>query len=190
MEKSKGSKCCCFVTFEVHYHFLGYCAVFREQCGCSELDVLAAVFMTAFGKKTGTLYTEESLLICCQCSWDKPLWMLKLLYVFQRTVYIYHGCNLLFLSADSDRFNPWDRICFSALFHFPLFHDWDEHVNKSIPSLVSHSGNGKLASMPAGGAVAVSAGGGSAAPAAAAAPAAGECEWRGWLQGNNSFCLW
>nr|XP_009479618.1 PREDICTED: 60S acidic ribosomal protein P2 [Pelecanus crispus] len=57
----------------------------------------------------------------------------------------------------------------------------DERMNKVISELngkniedVIAQGNGKLASMPAGGAVAVSAGGGSAAPAAAAAPAAGE----------------
>lgn len=31
--------------------FLGYCAVFREQCGCTKLDVFAAIFMTAFGRK-------------------------------------------------------------------------------------------------------------------------------------------
>lgn len=49
---------------------------------------------------------------------------------------------------------------------------------------MSHAGNGKLASMPSGGAVAVSAGGGSAAPAAAAAPAAGEYEWRGVAAGK------
>ncbi|RMC00235.1 hypothetical protein DUI87_22840 [Hirundo rustica rustica] len=46
---------------------------------------------------------------------------------------------------------------------------------KNIEDVIAQ-GNGKLASMPAGGAVAVSAGGGSAAPAAAAAPAAGESE--------------
>uniref|UniRef100_A0A8C3JL11 Large ribosomal subunit protein P2 n=1 Tax=Calidris pygmaea TaxID=425635 RepID=A0A8C3JL11_9CHAR len=57
----------------------------------------------------------------------------------------------------------------------------DERMNKVISELngkniedVIAQGNGKLASMPAGGAVAVSAGGGSAAPAAAAAPAAVE----------------
>ncbi|XP_067152074.1 large ribosomal subunit protein P2 [Struthio camelus] len=58
----------------------------------------------------------------------------------------------------------------------------DERVNKVISELngkniedVIAQGNGKLASMPAGGAVAVSAGGGSAAPAAGgAAPAAAE----------------
>ncbi|KAM9557231.1 large ribosomal subunit protein P2 [Guaruba guarouba] len=58
----------------------------------------------------------------------------------------------------------------------------DERMNKVISELngkniedVIAQGNGKLASMPAGGAVAVSAGGGSAAPAAAAAaPAAAE----------------
>ncbi|KQK80005.1 60S acidic ribosomal protein P2 [Amazona aestiva] len=57
----------------------------------------------------------------------------------------------------------------------------DERMNKVISELngkniedVIAQGNGKLASMPAGGAVAVSAGGGSAAPAAAAAPAAPE----------------
>lgn len=54
---------------------------------------------------------------------------------------------------------------------------------------MSHSGNGKLASMPAGGAVAVSAGGGSAAPAAAAAPAAGEYEWRGVATGQLLLSL-
>lgn len=54
---------------------------------------------------------------------------------------------------------------------------------------MSHSGNGKLASMPSGGAVAVSAGGGSAAPAAAAAPAAGECEWRGVATGHRLLSL-
>ncbi|NXT73735.1 RLA2 protein, partial [Zapornia atra] len=57
----------------------------------------------------------------------------------------------------------------------------DERMNKVISELngkniedVIAQGNGKLASMPAGGAVAVSAGGGSAAPAAAAAPVAAE----------------
>ncbi|KAM6322222.1 large ribosomal subunit protein P2 [Podargus strigoides] len=57
----------------------------------------------------------------------------------------------------------------------------DERMNKVISELngkniedVIAQGNGKLASMPAGGAVAVSAGGGSAAPAAAATPAAAE----------------
>ncbi|NXT55894.1 RLA2 protein, partial [Pluvianellus socialis] len=58
----------------------------------------------------------------------------------------------------------------------------DERMNKVVISELNGKniedviaqGNGKLASMPAGGAVAVSAGGGSAAPAAAAAPAAGE----------------
>ncbi|NWI47808.1 RLA2 protein, partial [Picathartes gymnocephalus] len=57
----------------------------------------------------------------------------------------------------------------------------DERMNKVISELngkniedVIAQGNGKLASMPAGGAVAVSAGGGSAAPTAAAAPAAAE----------------
>ncbi|KAM8807054.1 large ribosomal subunit protein P2 [Eudromia elegans] len=58
----------------------------------------------------------------------------------------------------------------------------DERVNKVISELngkniedVIAQGNGKLASMPAGGAVAVAAGGGSAAPAAGgAAPAAAE----------------
>ncbi|XP_031464845.1 60S acidic ribosomal protein P2 [Phasianus colchicus] len=58
----------------------------------------------------------------------------------------------------------------------------DERLNKVISELngkniedVIAQGNGKLASMPAGGAVAVSAGGVSAAPAAgAAAPAAAE----------------
>ncbi|KAJ7423043.1 60S acidic ribosomal protein P2 [Willisornis vidua] len=57
----------------------------------------------------------------------------------------------------------------------------DERMNKVISELngkniedVIAQGNGKLASMPAGGAVAVSAGGGSAAPAAASAPAAAE----------------
>ncbi|XP_005522427.1 60S acidic ribosomal protein P2 isoform X2 [Parus major] len=57
----------------------------------------------------------------------------------------------------------------------------DERMNKVISELngkniedVIAQGNGKLASMPAGGAVAVSAGGGSAAPAATAAPAAAE----------------
>lgn len=40
---------------------------------------------------------------------------------------------------------------------------------------MSVTGNSKLASMPAGGAVAVAAGAGSAAPAGGAAPAAGEC---------------
>lgn len=62
-------------------------------------------------------------------------------------------------------------ICFSCtLTSSPYLCACNEHLN----TLLSHSGNGKLASMPAGGAVAVSAGGGSAAPAAAAAPAAGE----------------
>lgn len=103
--RSRGSQCCRYITFEVHYHLLGYCAVFREQSGCAKLDVFAAIFMTAFGKKTGTLCTEENLvIICCQCSWDKPLLILKLLSIFHRTVY--HGCSLLFLSADSDRFSP------------------------------------------------------------------------------------
>ncbi|NXH11007.1 RLA2 protein, partial [Bucco capensis] len=57
----------------------------------------------------------------------------------------------------------------------------DERMNKVISELngkniedVIAQGNGKLASMPAGGAVAVAAGGGSAAPAAPAAPAAAE----------------
>ncbi|XP_062433901.1 large ribosomal subunit protein P2 [Rhea pennata] len=58
----------------------------------------------------------------------------------------------------------------------------DERVNKVISELngkniedVIAQGNGKLASMPVGGAVAVSAGGGSAAPAGGgAAPAAAE----------------
>ncbi|NXI71416.1 60S acidic ribosomal protein P2 [Centrocercus urophasianus] len=57
----------------------------------------------------------------------------------------------------------------------------DERLNKVISELngkniedVIAQGNGKLASMPAGGAVAVSAGGVSAAPAAGAAPAAAE----------------
>ncbi|NXS68428.1 RLA2 protein, partial [Pandion haliaetus] len=57
----------------------------------------------------------------------------------------------------------------------------DERMNKVISELngkniedVIAQGNGKLASMPAGGAVAVSPGGGSAAPTAAAAPAAAE----------------
>ncbi|XP_033371071.1 60S acidic ribosomal protein P2 isoform X1 [Parus major] len=67
----------------------------------------------------------------------------------------------------------------------------DERMNKVISELngkniedVIAQGNGKLASMPAGGAVAVSAGGGSAAPAATAAPAAGECEPRGVATGQ------
>ncbi|NXI47069.1 RLA2 protein, partial [Galbula dea] len=57
----------------------------------------------------------------------------------------------------------------------------DERMNKVISELngkniedVIAQGNGKLASMPAGGAVAVAAGGGSSAPAAPAAPAAAE----------------
>ncbi|NWU92486.1 RLA2 protein, partial [Upupa epops] len=57
----------------------------------------------------------------------------------------------------------------------------DERMNKVISELngkniedVIAQGTGKLASMPAGGAVAVAAGGGSAVPAAAAAPAAAE----------------
>ncbi|XP_015719263.1 large ribosomal subunit protein P2 [Excalfactoria chinensis] len=57
----------------------------------------------------------------------------------------------------------------------------DERLNKVISELngkniedVIAQGNGKLASMPAGGAVAVSTGGVSAAPAAGAAPAAAE----------------
>ncbi|KFO84598.1 60S acidic ribosomal protein P2 [Buceros rhinoceros silvestris] len=57
----------------------------------------------------------------------------------------------------------------------------DERMNKVISELngkniedVIAQGNGKLASMPAGGAVAVSAGGGTAASTAAAAPAAAE----------------
>ncbi|XP_074853963.1 large ribosomal subunit protein P2 [Carettochelys insculpta] len=57
----------------------------------------------------------------------------------------------------------------------------DERLNKVIGELngkniedVIAQGHGKLASMPAGGAVAVSAGAGTAAPAAGAAPAAAE----------------
>ncbi|XP_019407139.1 PREDICTED: 60S acidic ribosomal protein P2 [Crocodylus porosus] len=57
----------------------------------------------------------------------------------------------------------------------------DERVNKVISELngkniedVIAQGNGKLASMPAGGAVAVAAGAGSAAPAGGAASAAAE----------------
>ncbi|XP_021258060.1 60S acidic ribosomal protein P2 isoform X1 [Numida meleagris] len=57
----------------------------------------------------------------------------------------------------------------------------DERLNKVISELngkniedVIAQGNGKLASMPAGGAVAAPAGGVSAAPAAGAAPAAAE----------------
>ncbi|XP_006028665.1 large ribosomal subunit protein P2 [Alligator mississippiensis] len=57
----------------------------------------------------------------------------------------------------------------------------DERVNKVISELngkniedVIAQGNSKLASMPAGGAVAVAAGAGSAAPAGGAAPAAAE----------------
>uniref|UniRef100_U3K7C4 Large ribosomal subunit protein P2 n=1 Tax=Ficedula albicollis TaxID=59894 RepID=U3K7C4_FICAL len=72
----------------------------------------------------------------------------------------------------------------------------DERMNKVISELngkniedVIAQGNGKLASMPAGGAVAVSAGGGSAAPAAAAAPAAGEYEWRGVATGQFLLSL-
>jgi len=57
----------------------------------------------------------------------------------------------------------------------------------SVLSLLSPAGNGKLASMPAGGAVAVSAGGGSAAPAAAAAPAAGE--YGGRAVGTGQLCV-
>lgn len=68
---SRGSQYCCYATFEVHYHFLGYYAVFGEQCGCVKLDVFAAIFMTAFGKKR--LCVQKNLIIHCQCSWDKPL---------------------------------------------------------------------------------------------------------------------
>nr|XP_033784051.1 60S acidic ribosomal protein P2 isoform X1 [Geotrypetes seraphini] len=57
----------------------------------------------------------------------------------------------------------------------------DQRINKVISELngknieeVIAQGNGKLASMPAGGAVAVSAGASSAAPATGAAPAAAE----------------
>lgn len=50
-KKGPGETCAASVTFEVHCHFLGYCAVFREQCGCAKLDVFTAIFMTAFGRK-------------------------------------------------------------------------------------------------------------------------------------------
>lgn len=119
---------CCQCYFWVHYHFVGYCAVFREQCGCVKLDVFTAIFMTAFGRKTETFWTEENLLIiCCQCSWDKPLWILKLLNVFHRTIYIYHECSFLLLSADQWQVQSMrqDQF-FPALFHFPylLYLGW------------------------------------------------------------------
>uniref|UniRef100_A0ABK0LYY2 Large ribosomal subunit protein P2 n=1 Tax=Rattus norvegicus TaxID=10116 RepID=A0ABK0LYY2_RAT len=49
----------------------------------------------------------------------------------------------------------------------------DERLNKNIEDVIAQ-GVGKLASVPAGGAVAVSAAPGSAAPAAGSAPAAAE----------------
>ncbi|KYO41518.1 60S acidic ribosomal protein P2 isoform B [Alligator mississippiensis] len=68
----------------------------------------------------------------------------------------------------------------------------DERVNKVISELngkniedVIAQGNSKLASMPAGGAVAVAAGAGSAAPAGGAAPAAAIF----WQFNSRDSCL-
>lgn len=91
------------------------------------------------------------------------------------------GCSLLFFQrivAGSVRESQCLGFLHSFLFLLTLI---------QTLSTVSCSGNGKLASMPVGGAVAVSAGGGTAASAAAAAPAAGEYRERGVLWGSSAF---